>query len=355
MKTIDELILTTVSLSDSLSNSSYRLSQTNRHFALFGLLMRIMLRIGICLAFLACWQIIECARMTGFVALASYSSFSETSKQIQVVAAVTKSKEPSFVDNFFECIKLYQRGVMNFPDSLSRAKQIWQKQRRFKSELVLSYTERKLLEKAKSDLFSLLKLAFTWRISTELLVYSYALIPLLSYQNPWSFKEFPSTFLDPVHKDKIARSFEQRKVQAVVKAFEGMQDDRVADGSDGNIEKRDEHLALVDNVLKQRSSLEKAIEVLEPVLLVPKKHPKKLRAKNIPPIAVREAIRGLVDNGALPNIPLIRRFNIGKLEGHLVQMEKEDKFIVNKGVNALDNDEVKLACSDRYTSITIFT
>jgi hypothetical protein len=306
-----------------------------------------MHRFCICIALLAVWRTIECVRMAGFLPVSSYSPLSEQSKKIKVVAAVAKKKEPSFIDNFFECIRLYQRGVLNFPDSLSRAKQIWQKQRRFKSELVLSYTERKLLEKAKSDLFSLAKLAFTWRISTELLVYSYVLIPLLSYQNPWSFKEFPSTFLDPVHKDKIARSFEQRKVQAVVKAFEAMQDDRVADGTEGSIERRDEHLALVESVLKQRSSLEKAIEVLEPVLLVPKKHPKKLRWKNIPPIAIGEAIRGLVNNGALPNIPLIRRLNIGKLEGHLNQMEKEDNFLVSKGVTALENEEVKLACTDR--------
>jgi hypothetical protein len=107
-------------------------------------------------------------------------------------------------------------------------------------------------------------------------------------------------------------------------------------------------LNTLEKVLKT-NSLSSGLEMIKPWLLSEVGSSKKLGIKKVPGSVVKQCCRSFGEEG-VPNLPLIRRVNIGEVNTQIEKIRDSDAFLSFKGVKSLTNNEAKVACYERCIS-----
>jgi hypothetical protein len=197
-------------------------------------------------------------------------------------------------------------------------------------ERALSFSQFKFLEKASDDFQKMLKLGILLPISPQFFFYSNVLTPMIMSSwgsSPWTYRAFPSSFdnepIDLLRRSQILRL---RRVHAFFKTVLNIQHASVEDGSAESHEIKRKQLQKLVDCLKNPVSLEASLKVLqswydeEPNKSKNSKGKPKslsnsklgLKLSHLPPSFPTDCCKAL-DLDVLPDIPLIRRLNIGTL------------------------------------------
>jgi len=177
------------------------------------------------------------------------------------------------------------------------------------------------------------------------------IFPLLSANNPWAWRALPSCFDDA--RDAIVReqAIVKRRVQTVVISLHTLKTDTLDDvGNSKLVSSRKKQLDIIGRALQQ-TSLAKALDELLPWLLSEEKKASKLSVGQVPGLIIKQCCRSVGLDG-VPNLPVVRRLNIGELNGYLERLRSSDTFLEAKGLSGLSLDEIKTACFERWVSVT---
>lgn len=213
----------------------------------------------------------------------------------------------------------------------------------------ISFTDFKFLEQARNDLSKCVRLMVTIPLSPEYFFYSNLVFPLFSSHNPWVWKALPSTFDDPHDAEIRERALVKRRMQTAVLSLHTLQGETLDDLGAPNV--RQNKIAIMERLeraLKQKS-FDKALEELEPWLISPnEKKAKRLSVSSLPGIVVKQCLRSFGADG-VPNIPIIRRLNVGELNSRIKKVGESDSFLATKGVASLSPQEV--SCSLMFSRV----
>jgi hypothetical protein len=189
-------------------------------------------------------------------------------------------------------------------------------------------------------------------LSPELFFYSYIVSPLLSPSNPFAWIPLPSSFDIMSDKRKRDNICLQRRMYSIVNALQVLRKDIIDDFIEESHSKKTYHLKMVIAAM-DASTHEKALDIISPWLYT-EKHSKKpvstLRIRNVPGSIIKSICRSIGVDG-VPNIPIIRRLNIGDLNKYCQKLSEGDQFIKRKGIERLKHNELEIACFERFITI----
>lgn len=204
----------------------------------------------------------------------------------------------------------------------------------------LTFSEYKLIERSRDDFNKLFRLGITLPISPQFFLYSYILFPMFTPSNPWAWRSFPSTYDFKEEKAIRTKIINKRRVRGVFNALTLLEQDYGENTSQELATKRATQLITIKQVLKT-NKLEDSLNILQSWLQTEQKKASKLslRLDFIPGAVFSDCCKAL-GMDALPNLPLIRRFNVGELSGYCQRLGEEDSFLSAVGIQKLTDNEV---------------
>lgn len=269
-------------------------------------------------------------------------------------------------------------GMLNFVKNMREMLRL--KQLEKKGIANLSYSEYKFLKLCKEDFGKSFRLLMSLPFSPQYFFYSYLIMPLMSYNNPWAWQSFPSTF--DTEKDFMIReeAMLQRKFNALISGLSLVYQETQADKPKHIVSSRKSQIHILNEALKLNSkSLDSAnlrefsecINSLLPFFKVPKLSSRvisslelanqtntnsiapnqkanrffmkakqsELELAGVPWITIRECSRAIGIEG-FPNIPIVRGFNLGGIKSYFQSLRESDKFLLMRGVSSLTVSEV---------------
>jgi len=220
--------------------------------------------------------------------------------------------------------------------------------RKINGDKAITFTQFKFLEQTKEDLSKLFRLAITFPISPEFFFYSYIAFPLISSGNPWAWQSLPSGYDDV--NDKIIRekALIKRRIQAVINGISVLKSETLDDILGKKKDEKLEQIEIIEDALMAKS-VDDAIDILSPWLLTENKRKLSSLTLNLslfPGSIIKDCCRSVGIDG-VPNIPLIRRMNVGELSKYIDKIRESDEFLIEKSMNDLNTDELKKACFER--------
>jgi hypothetical protein len=273
-----------------------------------------------------------------------------------VMAASTKKVHPSLTGpNYKESIERDIRriiqGMKGFFALLSEAGKV-DKKRKEGGLSSLSFTEYSLLATKNEDISKLLRILIYIPLSPELFFYSSVLIPFIGLnKNPWIWQAFPSTFSYADELQSRREILNKRRIQLVVNSLSWLKNNVIDDVNDAY--RRfvvGEDIERIEKAMSQSSSTIASLQTLEPLYLAsdPASINKLIKKKKLDAdlagfpawSVVKEMCRSIGTDG-LPNIVFLRRFNRGEIVKYVNKIRKDDEFIDQIGVKALNNHEVR--------------
>lgn len=223
-----------------------------------------------------------------------------------------KTKFDDTVSYLSISIRRLSRGISSiFPHAI----ELQRLRKKLKHDLIsMSYFEFKRMETYAEDLSKVFRLAITIPLSPELFFYSYFVSPLLSPSNPFAWNALPSGF--DLEKDKARRQdiCIQRRFYALVQALQVTRKDIIDEHNEELRMKKTNHLRRVLETLNSPSHQE-ALVKLSPWLFTERSESSNVRSLKVVGLGganIKNFCRSIGVEGA-PNIPLIRRLNIGDL------------------------------------------
>ena len=266
------------------------------------------------------------------------------------IAAAGASPISTFSKGISKNIKRLFLGGKSLIPSLLEAQKL-KKVRKEKGDKGLTFLQYKSIEKAKEDMSKFLRLAITVPLSPEFFFYSYIVFPMMSPNNPHAWASLPSTFDDKEDKVIREKAMGKKRLQALISSISALKNECLDDFSPTARSQRLKQIASIEDALKGKSFKE-SLAFLEPWLRSDKKSSKKLslNLSMVPGSVIKDCCRAVGIEG-VPNIPLIRRMNVGELSKHIDTVRESDEFINNVGVESLREKELKIACHDRCISV----
>jgi hypothetical protein len=221
--------------------------------------------------------------------------------------------------------------------------------RKKQGDSFLSYSDFEKIQQGKEDFYKGLRLAFTIPLAPEFSFYSYLVSPMLAFSNPWAWRSLPSSFdSDEDDLRERARIMHERRYAGLLSSVAAFQKQMVDDHETTTRKKREDQYGLLEEALMNCQNTEKAFATLIPWMKSPLKDSKKMQLNLawVPGAAIKDVIKALGMDG-VPDLPLVRRLNVGELGRHLDKIRESDKFLAKKGVSELESDELERACFAR--------
>lgn len=233
----------------------------------------------------------------------------------------------------------------------------------------LTYDEYKMLQTHDDDLSKVFRMAITIPISPELFLYSYVIIPLISFTTnytPWIFKTFPSTFEYPEEIKQRKDIIEKRRYQGLTNMLQWYKShsmEQVLHESKDPYLKQQE---VIEKVLESKS-ISYSLELLAQWYITTTTSNNKKRnekafievthksaqLKNIPWPIVKDCVKAIGSDG-LPNIWFIRRFNLNEIQSYLKRLRESDGYLFTKGgksyISSLSSKNLEELCNERFIS-----
>lgn len=309
--------------------------------------------------FLQLLLLLQCIHVTWCIA--STASGMTSFSSITTTTSATATRDPSLSssssprdDNFFthlqKNLNIVYRGSTTCLSDFIKANKIKQRSKKLGLPSI-SFTDYNFLERSKTDISKCFRLLITIPLSPEFFFYSYMIFPILSANNPWAWRALPSSFDDA--RDAIVRenAIVKRRVQTVVISLHTLKTDTLDDvGNSKLVSSRKKQLDTIGRALQQ-TSLAKALDELSPWLLSEGNRASKLSVGQVPGMIIKQCCRSVGLDG-VPNLPVVRRLNIGELNGYLERLRSSDSFLEAKGLAGLSLDEIKTACFERCLSLS---
>lgn len=267
-------------------------------------------------------------------------------------------------------------GMLNLVKNLREMLRLKQLEKKGISNL--SYTEYRFLKLCKQDFGKSLRLFMALPFSPQYFFYSYLIMPLMSYNNPWAWQAFPSTF--DTEKDFTIReeAMLQRKFQAIISGLFTLHQETQADKPRHIVNHRQSQIDLINEALKLNSrsldscSIQEFSETIDYLLpffksskmssrvmsslelmnhtdfvvsnrklnwSFSKLRQSELELSGVPWNTIKECSRAIGIEG-FPNIPIIRSFNLGGIKSYFQNLRESDKFLLLKGISSLSISEV---------------
>jgi len=253
-----------------------------------------------------------------------------------------------FYANVKKNVQIICRGSSAIFSDMKKAANI-KKLKKLKGLPALSFTQYQFLQQTKGDITKCFRLLITIPLSPEFFFYSYIVFPLFSSSNPWAWRSLPSGFDDPRDVAVRETAINKRRQQTVVFGLHALQAETIDDV--GTLELRREKINVLNTIEKvlKTNTLSSGLELIKPWLLSDVNSSKKLGIKKVPGSVVKQCCRSFGEEG-VPNIPLIRRLNIGQVNTQINNIRESDNFLDLRGVKTLTNEEAKAACYERCIS-----
>lgn len=185
----------------------------------------------------------------------------------------------------------------------------------------VSFLEWKKVEQFSEDVSKVMRLAITIPLSPELFFYSYLVAPMFSPTNPFAWISLPSVFDTATDREKRKSICIQRRFYSIVNALQIVRKEIIDDFSPDTRTEKLDNLGIALEAL-QAPSKAKALEVLTPWCCTEKSSKRTastLRVLGLGGAIIKDCCRCIGIDG-LPNIPLIRRFNIGELNRYCTKV-----------------------------------
>jgi hypothetical protein len=224
----------------------------------------------------------------------------------------TKSNGVNMFQHVYNSLDRLTTGVLGLVPSGMEVLRL--KDKLQKDASLVSYSELKKIERFSDDMGKMFRLAVTIPLSPELFFYSYIVGPMLSPSNPFAWTSLPSGFDNKVDFEKRKSICTQRRFNGLIHAFQLARRDLIEDFSEEGRARKLESLKMVIKAVSAPSH-NKALEILSPWLYTEKatKRPvSSLRILGLNGAVIKDCCRSIGIDG-MPNVPLIRRFNIGEL------------------------------------------
>eukprot|EP01038_Epipyxis_sp_PR26KG_P014915 gene14915-20064_t len=228
--------------------------------------------------------------------------------------------------------------------------------RKIEGEEALTFGEFKFLEQSKEDIGKIFRLAITIPFSPEFFFYSYLVMPIMSFpSNPWAWSAMPSSFDNEETYQKRQKIINKRRIQALVRSLVTLKDDTLDNIAEKTRDIREGQLAVICKSLKRNKvSIAAAMDEVKDWIEYESKSPKSfeklsIRADTVPGAVIKDCCRAIGAEG-VPNIPLIRRFNIAELSKYIEKIKNSDDFIRKIGTKSLSEEELQKACDERCIS-----
>jgi hypothetical protein len=187
-------------------------------------------------------------------------------------------------------------------------------------------------------------MALTFPLSPEFFFYSYIVFPMMAPNNPWAWNSWPTGFdSDPADIEARKVTLEKRRIQAVVSSLVTLKGEAVDEMDAARRDLKNKHLQTIETALKSKT-LKDAIDACQSLLytkIVGKPNAVQLVLENVPGAAVKAFCKSIGVEG-VPNIPLIRRMNIGEVAKYVDKIRESDEFLLLSGVAKLEKDEVSV-------------
>lgn len=303
------------------------------------------------LLLLQCIHVVWCIASTAS-GMTSFSSITTTATATGDPSLSSSShRDDNFLTHLQKNLRIVYRGSTTCLSDFMRANKIKQRSKKLGLPSI-SFTDYNFLERSKADISKCFRLLITIPLSPEFFFYSYMIFPILSANNPWAWRALPSSFDDV--SDAIVReqAIVKRRVQTVVISLHTLKTDTLDDvGNSKLVSSRKKQLDIIGRALQQ-TSLAKALDELSPWLLSEGNKASKLSVGQVPGLIIKQCCRSVGLDG-VPNLPVVRRLNIGELNGYLEKLRSSDTFLETKGLSGLSLDEIKMACFERCISATV--
>ncbi len=219
--------------------------------------------------------------------------------------------------------------------------------RKIDGDEAITFAQFKFLEQTKEDLSKIFRLAITFPISPEFFFYSYIAFPLISSGNPWAWQSLPSGYDDINDKITREKALVKRRIQAVINGISALKSETLDDILAKKRDEKSEQIEIIEDALMAKN-LDDAISILSPWLLTENKRKSSLslNLSLFPGSIIKDCCRSVGIDG-VPNIPLIRRMNVGELSKYIDKIRESDEFLSKKSMSDLNSDELKIACFER--------
>lgn len=281
-----------------------------------------------------------------YVSVVIIASFASLSSSIAVtpstsVLVAVHNPLTEVTDIISKTVNRLWKGTTTLIDNFREADRLKKLRKKYGDDY-LTFSEYKFIERSRDDFNKLFRLGITLPISPQFFLYSYILFPMFTPSNPWAWRSFPSTY--DFKDEKVTRSkiINKRRVRGVFNALTLLEQDYGENTSQDLAKKRAGQLQAIKQALKA-SKLEDSLNALQSWLQTEQKKASKLtlRLDFIPGAVISDCCKAL-GMDALPNLPLIRRFNVGELSGYCKRLQDEDSFLSLVGLDRLIDDEVSL-------------
>lgn len=233
------------------------------------------------------------------------------------------------------------RGTKDMFINWGTARKLYRKRNR-EGPNSLTFSEFSFLERMKSDRSKALRIFCLLPFSPEFVFYGYLVTPLISSGNPWAWSALPSSFDCASDQRQRERVMNRRRMHTFMTALLELKSSASDDLNVQNRKRRQEQVALIDRALG-KGSIEDALEELSTWFCSPelknKKKLQKLQLKNMPGKIVKQCCRSLGVEG-VPNIILVRTWNVWEMQSQLNHVRNSDRFLQAKGLDSLDANEV---------------
>jgi hypothetical protein len=152
--------------------------------------------------------------------------------------------------------------------------------------------------------------------------------PLLSPNNPWVWKEYPSAFdRDPVDTASKNEIMSKRRLLTVLTSLQTLAKESAENLTPESGAERISQLSTISEMIS-KPNVEAAISVIKPWIQTDFSQAKKLalNLKIVPGNVIRESILSFGLDG-VPNIPIIRRLNVFDLSSQISKVyQRSDGF-----------------------------
>ena len=162
----------------------------------------------------------------------------------------------------------------------------------------------------------------SYPLSPEFFLYIYVLNPLLtSDTSPWAWKMHPSTFDTIENKIKCDNILIKRRLSAIINFLNILKVDLIEELNEEKINSKQIQLQIIHQIL-QKDTFDKALQELNSLYYLKSKkksssnNNNELKLENVNGQLIKQICNGFGIDG-YPNLPLIRRFNIGELSKYI--------------------------------------
>lgn len=233
-----------------------------------------------------------------------------------VIPASVKPKSSRLdngVKHLVHSFKRISHGVTSFIPQGMEARKI---RERFKKggPTEVSFLDWKKIEQFSEDVAKAFRVAIFIPLSPELFFYSYLVSPILAGSNPFAWNSLPSGFDTVADKARRAAICTQRRFLSVGNALQAIRRDIIEDFNEETRAANLNNLSLAQQAM-EASTHQKALDIIAPWIHTEvklKTSQSRLNAQGLRGATVKDICRCIGVEGA-PNIPLIRRANIGEL------------------------------------------